>query len=91
MSINYCQALKWSELDPEKQKSHYWAAISNDPDTIIDGWNYEIIYVYYDGKWSVFRMNESKWFSLNDFRFLFMIDLPELSIEIDRNLTYENT
>ena len=36
---------RWSELPRKKQKSWYWAAIPDDSDSILDGWNYEIVYV----------------------------------------------
>lgn len=69
---------RWSELSRKEQKSHYWAAIPDNPDTILDGWDYEVVYVYFDGKWCVYRMGQQERESLEAFRFLFILNLPEL-------------
>ena len=70
---------RWEDLPREQQKSHYWAAKPKDPDDILDGWAYEIVYVYFDGKWSVYRPGIKKREPLDNFRFLFMLNLPEIS------------
>lgn len=61
---------RWESIPQSDQISCYWAAIPDDPDTILDGMDYEIVYVYFDGKWSVMRPGESKREPLSAFRFL---------------------
>jgi hypothetical protein len=67
---------RWEELPREKQKSAYWAAIPDDERTILDAGNYEIVYVYFDGNWCVYRMGQSERETLNGFRFLFTVNTP---------------
>jgi hypothetical protein len=69
---------RWDDMQQSEQKSCYWAAIPNDPDNILDGMEYEIVYVYFDGKWSVMRPGESQRESLSAFRFLCPIDSFEI-------------
>lgn len=45
----------------------YWKAVPNDPDDIMDGLDFEIVYVYFDGKFSVRRIGDSKHYRYEDF------------------------
>ena len=65
---------RWEEMPRDEQKGHYWAAIPDDSDTILDGWDYEIVYVYFDGKWCVMRPGESQREPLSTFRFICPVD-----------------
>ena len=65
---------RWSDIPRDEQKSCYWVAIPDDPDTILDGKEYEIVYVYFDGKWSVMRPGQSEREPLSLFRFLHPIE-----------------
>jgi hypothetical protein len=69
---------RWDDIPRGEQKSCYWAAIPNDPDNILDGMEYEIVYVYFDGKWSVMRPGESQREPLSAFRFICPIDSFEI-------------
>lgn len=78
MTPSSFQPKRWEELSREQRKSHYWAAIPDDTDSILDGWDYEIVYVYFDGRWSVYRPGSQRREPLTAFRFLFSINLPDI-------------
>jgi hypothetical protein len=70
---------RWEEIPRDEQKSCYWAAIPDNQDSILDGMEYEIVYVYFDGKWSVMRPRESNPEPLLAFRFLAKIEHFEVN------------
>ncbi len=59
---------KWDDLPVNEKISGYWAAIPLDYSTI-DSLAYEIVYVYFNGKWMVFRIKQSEPEPLDNFRF----------------------
>jgi len=61
---------RWVNIPKPEQVSGYWKAIPNDETTWLDGGDFEIVYVYYDGKWSVMRCGESTRERLEDFWWL---------------------
>ena len=65
---------EWADLPKEKQKhGAYWAAINKKEGEGFDGWEYEIVYIYYDGKWSVKTMCHGV-LKLEDFLYLWQIE-----------------
>ena len=44
---------------PEKPTTGYYFAVPRDDDDCLDGLTYEIVYLYFDGKWSVVRAGMS--------------------------------
>lgn len=79
---------RWCDLPRDEQVSHYWAAIPDDKTSILDGWDYEIVYVYFDGKWCVYRMGEKTHEPLEAFRFLFRLNLPNLDVFGEQDDSY---
>lgn len=70
---------RWDDIPKRQQKSGYWFAVPDNPDSILDGMDYEIVYVYFDGKWSVMRPGESKREFLDNFGFISLIDDIEIN------------
>jgi len=58
-----------------KVKCGYWKAIPNDNDCL-DALDYEVVYVYFDGKYSVYRMGMEQRFRLEDVKLIKLIE-PE--------------
>lgn len=67
---------EWHAIPPEDRKSGYWVVTPDDDATWLDGRSQEIVYVYFDGKWSVLRMGEAKREKLEAFQFLYPVALP---------------
>lgn len=61
---------RWEDMPQNEQKSCYWVVMPDNTDSILDGLDYEIVYVYFDGAWCVMRPRESKTESLSSFRFI---------------------
>jgi len=64
---------KWEDIPKEQQRATYWKAIPNDSDCI-DGLDFEIVYVYYDGQYAVFRPGDFRVYNTDKFTFLYPID-----------------
>ncbi len=67
--------LLWSDLPEERKKCGYWVAVPHDEDSILDGLQYEVVYVYFNGKWFVMRMADNRWYALKDFRFSHLLEI----------------
>jgi hypothetical protein len=72
-------ARRWDNIPKCQQKSGYWFAVPDNPDNILDGMDYEIVYVYFDGKRCVMRPGESKRESLDNFGFVSLVDDIEIN------------
>lgn len=68
---------RWEDIPRHEQISCYWAVVPDDIDTILDGNDYEIVYVYFDGKWSVMRPGKLQRELLSSFWFLKPIEQPK--------------
>lgn len=62
--------VEWSEIPKSEQKSGYWLIRPKDPDSILDSLQYEIGFVYYDGKWVLFRPGEDTHYYLDSVYFI---------------------
>ncbi len=67
----YC----WDNLPESKKKCGYWVAVPLDKDSILDSLEYEVVYVYFNGKWFVMRMADSRLYSLQDFQFSHLLEI----------------
>jgi len=70
----------WGKIDKERRLAGYWYVVPKDTDDILDGADYEIAYLYYDGKWSVYRPGVGPC-NVNDVRYLTSVDIDKRLID----------
>lgn len=63
----------WDEIPPVERVAGYWVAIPGDADSLLDGLDYEIVYLIYGGNYYVLRPGEAKRVSVQDFDWCYRI------------------
>mgnify|MGYP003404613598 CR=1 FL=1 len=69
------QLKEWRELPKENQKVGYWISVPKSRRTILDSNDYEIVYVYFNGKLMVYRPGIQDPEPISNFRFLHMVNV----------------
>jgi len=72
---NIMVSREWVNIPKDEQKCGYWKAVPKNTDSIIDGLDYEVVYVYYNGRWLVMRICDNMTYSFEDFTWFKKLDL----------------
>lgn len=67
-------AMEWDDLPREYRKATYWYAVPKSRDTILDAMEYEIVYVSFNGRWSVHRPGEADYHTVDEFLWIDKVD-----------------